>query len=84
MWIVYILQSDSNGRYYVGQTIDLCRRLREHASGQTPSTRGRGPYTLVHTESYASRSEATKRERSIKAWKSAVAVRALIESATSD
>src|SRR5690606_12001083 len=41
---VYILQSKTSGRLYIGHTQDLERRMQEHAAGQTRSTRGRGPW----------------------------------------
>jgi len=50
---LYILQSQTSGKFYVGSTDDLDRRLSEHARNYTPSTRGRGPWTLVHKEEFA-------------------------------
>jgi hypothetical protein len=50
---------------------DLDRRLSEHARNHTPSTRRRGPWTLVHKEEFASLLEARRRELEIKRWKSA-------------
>jgi len=44
---VYILQSESTGRYYVGQTHNLADRLVRHNSGRTAANRGRGPWRLV-------------------------------------
>jgi len=40
----YILRG-SSGRYYIGSTTDLARRLEQHRSGHTYSTRRLG-YTL--------------------------------------
>lgn len=31
---VYILQNQTDGRYYVGQSVDLMRRIREHLKGR--------------------------------------------------
>ncbi|MBI3669252.1 MAG: GIY-YIG nuclease family protein [Acidobacteria bacterium] len=39
---VYILQSHSSGRYYVGSTNDLSRRLSEQDRAHSQATRGRG------------------------------------------
>jgi len=55
---LYILQSEKTGQYYVGSTNDLDRRLAEHMRGQTPSTRKRGPWKLVHREEFATLLEA--------------------------
>jgi putative endonuclease len=80
MGILYILQSESNGRFYVGSTNVLDRRLSEHQRGHTPSTRGRGPWRLVHTEEFPTLLEARRRELEIKRWKSAKLIAALIRS----
>jgi len=79
MGILYILQSEASGRFYVGSTDDLKRRLSEHRRGHTPSTRGRGPWNPVHTETFATLSEARQRELEIKRWKSARLIKALIK-----
>ena len=80
MAFLYILQSDSTGQYYIGSTTDLKRRLHEHLRGQTPSTRGRGPWRLVYQEEFPTLSAARKRERQIKSWKSHRSVSDLIGS----
>jgi putative endonuclease len=67
---LYILESVPTGRLYVGSTSDLSRRLTEHQRGQTPSTRNRGPWKLVYQEEYRTLSEARRRERQLKSWKS--------------
>jgi putative endonuclease len=46
MWYVYILRSKADGKYYVGSTDDLRRRLQEHESGQSQSTKSRRPLEL--------------------------------------
>jgi predicted GIY-YIG superfamily endonuclease len=58
----YILQSQTSGKFYVGSTDDLDRRLSEHARNHTPSNRGRGPWTCVPAEEIAS-SSGTKVRR---------------------
>jgi len=74
MFFVYILENP-NGRFYVGQTDDLERRVRQH---NTPEghvhlgkfTHKNGPWTLVWSEPHPSRSDAVRREKEIKSWKS--------------
>ncbi len=63
---VYIL--DCGGRYlYTGYTVDLARRIYEHSRGAgSKFTRSHLPVSLVYSESLESRSEALKREISIK------------------
>ena len=77
MAFLYILQSETTGRFYIGSTNDLNRRLLEHARNHTPSTRNRGPWKPVYQESFPSLSEARQRESEIKRWKSARMIRAL-------
>ncbi len=60
MWFVYILKSKADGKFYVGSTDDLRRRLPEHARGQSQSTKSRRPLEL---EAYiAVREESTARD----------------------
>ena len=67
---VYVIESVSTGRRYVGQTGDLKRRIAEHNSpDHNPAkytTKQAGPWRLVHYELCSSRSEATRRERWLK------------------
>ena len=80
MGFVYILQSETTGRFYVGSTDDLERRLSEHQRGKNLATRGRGPWKLVCSEQTANLASARAREYEIKRWKSAKMIRALIQS----
>ena len=66
VFTVYVLQSASTSRLYIGQTGDLQRRLQEHREGLARYTRNRGPWVLVHHEELATRSEAVRRERFLK------------------
>ncbi len=77
---LYILQSQTNGRYYIGSTNDLERRLSEHARAHSAATRGRGPWTLIYSEEFATLPEARRRELEIKRWKSGKLIRELIRS----
>jgi putative endonuclease len=80
MAFVYILQSESTGRFYIGSTDDLERRISEHLRGHSPAARGRGPWKLAYTERFESLLEARRREMEIKSWKSAKLIQALIRS----
>jgi len=83
MYWVYILQSAS-GRYYVGSTGNLERRVEQHNTHKYPGSeytkRAGGPWELVYSEVYETRKEALKREKQIKSWKSRKAIGQLIES----
>lgn len=66
---VYILQSESTRRFYIGQTGDLEKRIERHNHNRVSATRNRGPWQLVHEEKYNTRGEAMQRERYIKKLK---------------
>jgi putative endonuclease len=66
---VYILQSTTTKRFYIGQTKDVQTRLAYHNANFSKSLKNRGPWELVHREQYATRSEAVRREHQIKSWK---------------
>ena len=66
-WYVYILIC-SDDSYYTGVTTDMTRRLKQHNSNtsKTRYTRSRQPVTLGFMEGADSRSEALKKELTIK------------------
>ena len=78
MFTVYILRSERDGRYYVGQTSDLGKRLNRHNHGTERATRGRGPWVVVYTDQYDTRAEAMARESKIKARKKRAYIEELI------
>jgi predicted GIY-YIG superfamily endonuclease len=83
MFFVYILQN-SKGRFYIGHTDNLDARVTSHnridkISGKF--TRKNGPWILVWSEEHLNRSNAMRRERQIKSWKSSARIRsALLDS----
>jgi putative endonuclease len=66
MFIVYVLESEIYKRVYVGMTNDPERRIKEHNSGKTRSTRFYRPWKVLLTESFQTRIEARKREKYLK------------------
>lgn len=69
MFLIYIIESASSGKYYIGCTNDINRRLNEHNKGLSRYTRNKGPWVLKYKEEYNTLSEARKREKQIKSWK---------------
>jgi putative endonuclease len=70
MFYVYILRTSSN-TLYVGQTNNLEKRIEEHKSKTVKSSkyvRSFPSFELVYSESFATRSEAMKREAYLKTW----------------
>jgi len=82
MFFMYILWSEKLQKFYIGSTQDLDDRLIYHNAGFVKFTSLGTPWVLVYSEGFLTRADATKREREIKAWKSAVAIRALIRNRT--
>jgi len=66
MYYVYVLLSKKDGKFYIGQTNNLKKRLNRHYAGLVKSTRHRRPLELLLFEEYATRSEAMKRETFLK------------------
>jgi putative endonuclease len=83
MFSTYILWSESLQRFYIGQTDDLDARLAYHNAGHVKSTRAGRPWQRVYHETFDTRSEAVRRERQIKNWKSAQSIRDMIARAQS-
>ena len=67
MHYVYILYDPVNMRFYFGQTADLKRRIKEHNRSKL------GNYKLIYYEAFMSKSDAIKREYSLKRYGSASA-----------
>ncbi|HEU5291721.1 MAG TPA: GIY-YIG nuclease family protein [Cyclobacteriaceae bacterium] len=66
MYFVYAIKSLADGRIYVGMSQNVSKRLMEHNSGKTKSTKGYRPWQLIYTELLPSRLEARKREKYLK------------------
>ena len=66
----YVLQSESTGQIYIGQTNHLHARLQEHNApdfrGTLHTKRRPGPWRLVYSEECATRSDAMRREKQLK------------------
>jgi len=78
---VYVLESLRTGRYYVGSTSDLAKRLGEHNTPESnPSrwTRNRGPWKLVFSKEFSSATEAFRAEKFVKRMKSRAYIEKLV------
>ena len=77
MYWVYVLENPE-GRFYIGQTDDLDRRLAEHNDpdcAKSKYTVKNGPWQIVWSEQHGARASAVRRERFIKSRKSAAWIR---------
>ncbi len=63
---VYILESESTGKSYIGHSKDLSNRVAEHNNNKNKATRNKGPWRLLYHEVFDSRSGAMKREKHLK------------------
>jgi putative endonuclease len=61
-YTVYELKSDVDGRIYVGFSSDVHKRLLQHNSGKTKSTKGFIPWRLIYTIEIEGRSNARAKE----------------------
>ena len=81
---VYILYSEIADKYYVGSTGDeIENRIRKHNSDHKGFTGGKGDWILKHIEYYEDKTEALKREKEIKKWKSRKMIEKLIYKSSS-
>ena len=70
MYYTYIIYSAKLDRYYRGSTDNRAERLIDHNSGISKFTSKVSDWTLVYSEEYTTREEASFREREIKRKKS--------------
>jgi len=75
---LYIIQNP-NGKLYIGQTNNLEDRLLRHNSNQNKYTKNKGPWKLIYSQKFETRSEAVKLELKFKFWKNKKRVLAWIE-----
>jgi len=69
MFWIYILKSESTDKLYIGQTTNLEERLQRHNNkvGKSRYTyKQKGPWKLIYSEQYNTRSDAMRRERFLK------------------
>jgi len=66
MFSVYILYSESFGKYYIGQTQQLEKRLIRHNEGRENFTKKYCPWVLVCSIPKNSRSDALLLEKKLK------------------
>lgn len=78
VYTVYALQSEKNGRLYIGMSEDPIRRLNEHNTGQVKSTKAFRPYKIVLMQKVPDRITARKLEKKWKSGSGREAIKKLI------
>ncbi len=76
-FFTYILQNEE-GRFYIGQTSDIGQRLDRHNRGEVFWTSSRGPWKIVCSKQFGTRSEAIAEERYLKRLKNKSALESYI------
>jgi adenine-specific DNA methylase len=64
-FFIYVLQCSDNS-FYIGQTEDIPRRLKQHEDGEVSWTSKHLPVKIIHWEEFDSREAAVKREQDLK------------------
>ena len=78
VFYTYIIYSEKLNKYYVGHTEDISLRLERHNTGWSRFTSQAQDWVLKHFEQFPTKSEAIKRENSIKRMKSRKYIEELI------
>ena len=78
MHYVYILLSHKDGKFYIGFTSDLDKRLNEHHKGKSQSTKFRRPFQLIYYEAHLSKADAMRRENYFKTSKGKSTIRLML------
>ncbi|MFH1894484.1 MAG: GIY-YIG nuclease family protein [Patescibacteria group bacterium] len=63
---VYVLESQKDGKRYIGYTNNLKQRLEEHNKGKSFSTKPRLPLKLIYFEGCLNEKDAKRREHYLK------------------
>jgi putative endonuclease len=73
---VYVIRN-AVGKFYIGLSENVSRRLQQHNQGVSTWTRHRGPWSLIWTSESLSLSDARKLENRLKRQKGGVGFRFL-------
>ena len=84
MFTVYAIYNKKVEKIYIGQTIDLKNRIKQHNSIGSEhlgkfTAQHKGLWILVHREEFATRAEALKREKQLKSFRGREFVKNLIK-----
>jgi putative endonuclease len=66
VYYVYILRSQQDGKFYVGYTENIMKRVELHNTGKIESTKWRRPFDLVYYEASVNKEDALHREKYLK------------------
>lgn len=66
MYYTYILKSSIDGTKYIGHTVDLKKRLKEHNQGQSKYTSTKAPFVLIWYCAFKTKEKAVSFEKYLK------------------
>ncbi len=82
MAYVYILESEKSGRYYIGSSDNVEKRLSRHNAGLVEATRRYGSFKLKFKQKFRDEAEARQIEAKLKRLKRKDYIKKIIESQT--
>jgi putative endonuclease len=65
-YYTYVLQSEKDGKKYIGYTKNLNLRFEQHQNGKVESTKHRRPLKLIYFEACLNQRDALRREKYFK------------------
>ncbi|MCK9431690.1 MAG: GIY-YIG nuclease family protein [Candidatus Omnitrophica bacterium] len=78
MFYVYALWSKEDNKFYVGYTVDLERRIKEHSLNKVHTTQRMHSPRLIFFEAFLSEQDARRREGYFKTTKGRKALRLIL------
>ncbi len=66
MWYVYVLKSKNIGKWYIGSTNNLKKRILKHNSGKNKSTKHGVPWKIIYCEVSLNQKDTRAREKYLK------------------
>jgi putative endonuclease len=66
LYFTYVLKSSIDDKLYIGWTISIKNRLKQHNSGKVYATKYRRPLKLIYYEACLHKELAIKREKQLK------------------
>jgi len=65
-WYVYVLVSKKSGKWYIGSTMNMKKRIMSHNAGKNRSTKSDIPWGIIYCEISLNRDDARAREKYLK------------------
>lgn len=78
-YYVYVLKSTYKNFIYVGFTINLRKRFKEHDNKEELSTKAYAPFELIFYEAYRNKKDAERREKYLKTTKGKTTLKTMLK-----